>query len=125
MQKCVLAHLTLNEGGEVTWLVWEIALLVEFVKGEGLEVHDVSDVERRNPVVCVFQPQSASDTNLELALCLQTTKFLKGLERNVHPLFLGHAIPEILGAELCSHLRDGQELLEDLEKLLHGSASVS
>lgn len=61
-------------------------------------MHDIADVERKDPIVCriVFYTKSTSRCNLEFLLDLELVHLFKGLKRNFQFLFFSHAILEVV-----------------------------
>ena len=93
VEQSVFPDFRLNETREASCFVGRT--IVEFVKAEGLQVHNVSDVEGGDPVLDLLETQSAAGADLEPSLCLEVVKLLKSLERYIQSLFLSHAVSEV------------------------------
>ena len=61
-------------------------------------MHDIADIERKDPIVCrvIFDTKSASGRNLEFLLDLELIHLFEGLERDFEFLFFSHAILEVV-----------------------------
>ena len=89
-------------------------------------MHDVSDVERENPVVRaeVLHSEGAPGRDLELLLDLKLVHFFERLERDLKFLLFSHSILEVVSAIPEIELTDLRELLLDTDQLLHDGVRV-
>ena len=90
-------------------------------------MHDVADVEAKNPVICaeVLDSERTSSRYLVPLLHLELVHLLKGLERYLELLLLSHAILEVVPpfpvVQVCNRVElklDVDELLDDGVRLL-------
>ena len=92
----------------------------QLIEAECLQVHDVSNVEGKDPVVCsvVLHSERAASRDLELLLYLELVHLLERLEGDLEFLLLSHSILEVVSALLEVPLADFEELLLDLDQLI-------
>lgn len=92
----------------------------QLIETECLQVHDVSNIEGKDPVVCsvVLHSERTASCDLVLLLYLELVHLLEGLEGDLEFLLLSHSILEVVSALLKVPLADLEELLLDLDQLI-------
>lgn len=91
----------------------------EVIEAKSLQVHYVSNVKAKNPIVGAMrlQAQRTARRDLKFLFALQIVNLFKRLEGNFESLLLGQFMLKVLLTLRTAHLTETQKLLLDLLQL--------
>ncbi len=92
----------------------------KLIEAKCLQVHNIANIEAKDPVICpiVLHSQCATCCDLILLLDLQFVHLLKCLERDLELFLLCHTVQEKVSSLPEIHITDLEELFLNLDQLI-------